>query len=51
VVAHKKCSATKPGSLTVGGDLIDEFDRASQIITEILVDEPLSSSARTEYTR
>jgi hypothetical protein len=51
VVAHKKCSATNPGSRTVGGDLIDEFDRASQIITEILVDESLSSSARTEYTR
>ena len=50
LVAHKKCSATNLGSLTVGGVLIDEFDRASQIITEILGDEPLSSSARTEYT-
>jgi tetratricopeptide (TPR) repeat protein len=51
LAVHKEHSATNLDSLAAAYARVGEFDRALQVINEILADESLSSSARTKYTR
>jgi pentatricopeptide repeat protein len=48
--ASKERSATNLDSLAAAYARVGEFDRALQVVNEILADEILSSSARTKYT-